>query len=626
MEMPLSVAATPPTPGVPDERLVDLVLSRFEHSAQYFQKSNSKVREQYDLARCIYTGKRLPFKNVVMLPLVHGACRSDVAFKAQTIFGAWPWIEFESDAPEDAPRMKRLDALINGQLRDARSYEKSVDFLGSASIYGTAVARVGWKKVVRPHKYRRQVMNYSFIQEGQMTEFDGPDWENVDILDFFPQPGPKFIESMSWVCHRYYEDLDNLRDAQFGDMPIFDPARIKLLETKPLNGPAVNDYYERQNVWRSYYEFQTRRDEKHAKPIELIDMIGLVPAEFAPDGYRLRILTIANRNVLLRNECLPFWNLTQLFRAYTPMPDPHYFRGVGKAEIVSKLAAVANKLVSLRLDSIEMFLGPSFFASTASGLNTSNLVLYPGKLIRTNGPVDDTQIRPISPDIRGMQMSHEEVAAISRYIQQAMGVAEDTMQGLAGGDRQTAREFLGRMEMGKNRLAQETILFEKMFFEPLAMDFLKLDQQALPMPRWIKRLGSSALIDPDTGFPLPPEQEPMSLDDLNVDARPRSLGSSNMLGKQTKMQNLTMGGQFAMANPVGMQTTNWTSFWAQYWRALDLNPAEMMLTKANELNMMGAMEGSGMPGQGGAGGMEALDPTRLAYQPQNNLMPVGGMQ
>lgn len=577
------------TGGLTEQMIVNLVNGRFEDNYQDCTRQFKKFREWYNLYRCIYTGERPPFKNVVMLPLLFSACWSDIANKAAISLADKHIVEMSTIDPDSGPSAKRAEALINQQFIDARLFEKMIDFLMCSDIYGTGILQYGYRKQVMPYIYRQKTLGIEYPIKMDVTTFEGPDIEVIDPLDFVPQRGKKFIDDMTYCFRRYWKDLDDLEEQAYsamkrGEEPEFDPESIALLKSQSEQAQASpGDMIERQLVWRSWTEYQNNRQERFGKPVELIDMVGLVPAEYAPDGVRFRIMTLGNRRVSMRNIPSPHMNCRKHFRSYCPMPDPHFFWGAGKVEMGATMAASGNKLVSNRLDVLDLALQPAMFVSDSTELDTQNLVLWPGRVIKVHGETGDTQIRPVQFDLQAYPMVVNELEAISRYIDMGTGVQRDTIQGMLSGDRQTAREFIGRMESAKTRLGLESMIFEKSVIEPLAEDFRLMDRMWLPFPREVNLIGSAALMDPDSGEPLPPEMQLAELYDINMDHKIRAVGASNMLSKSMQRQDMMTALQAMQSNPIALQITNWIAFFSRFWRAFDFNPREMM-----QVNPMGA--------------------------------------
>lgn len=591
------------TGGLTEQMVANLVTSRWDQSEEYNQKFKQKVREWYNLYRCIYTGGRPPFKNVVMLPLLFAACWSDVANKCAISLSSSRIIEMDSMDPDWTASAKRAEALINQQFLDTRILEKMIDFLMSGDVYGTGILQYGWRKDVVPYTFRQNILGVTREQKANITLFDGPDTKVIDILDFGPQPGKKTIDDMLWVTVRYFMDLDDMEEQAYlatarGEEPAYDPESIARLKAMPMSSSIKSEMNERQQVWRSYSEFQARRQERYSKPVEMLDMIGIVPSEFATDGSRLRVMTVANRQVAMRNVPSPYWDLRKHFRSYCPMPDMHYFHGAGKVEMGATLAASGNKLVSNRLDVLDLALQPAMFVSDNTEMDSQNLVLWPGRVIKIHGETGEQQIRPVQFNLEAYGLVVNELEAISRYVDMATGAQRDTIQGaLAGGGGGTAREFLGRMEQARTRLGLEAKLFERAVIEPLAADFLALDRQFLDVPKAVHLIGSAAQMDPDTGMPMADLTQEVQLMDINLDHRIRAIGASEMLTKSMKRQDLMTASQLVGSNPTGLQTTNWTSFWSKFWRAFDFDPREMMVQGGAQpsMNTAAAAGASGAP-------------------------------
>jgi hypothetical protein len=608
--------------GVTREMILALVLGRYDESAEYHAKFFRKTRDWYNLFRCIYTGEKPPFKNVVMLPLLQAACFSDAANKMAISFGSNRIIEMDPQDDQSSASARRAEAVTNQQFLNARAYEKFLDFNMMGDVYGTAILQYGWRREQRQHKIRRNVLGIEYVEDSLITTFDGPDIEVVDILDFLPQRGKRDIESMLFVCRRYWRDLDDLlEDAyvsqQEGREPEFDPAALQQLKAMPPSQLVSREMEERKSVWRSWSQFQLQRTEKHSKPVELIDMVGLVPSEYAPDGVRLRIMTVANRMVPLRNVPSPHWSLKKHFRSYSPMPDMHFFHGMGKIEPVASLAMTANKLVSNRLDVLDLVLQPAMFVSDSTELEAQNLVLWPGRVIKVHGETGETAIRPVQFDLSAYPLVVNELESISRYIDMGTGIQRDTVMGMLSGDRQTAREFLGRMEMARTRLGLEAKLMEIQVVERLAEDFRLLTRQYGTFPQLVSLIGTNAVQDPDTGEQLQDESRAeVTLDDINADHLIRALGASNMLSKAMQRQDFVTTIQAMSQNPFALQKTNWDAFLSKWWRAFDFNPREMILKQAN---MLPPEEGGTAGAEAGAPGGDALEQLgggQLAPQPE----------
>ena len=583
---------TPRVGGVSEARLVELVDARWQHAMRNNSGQFGKLQRWYDAYRGVWSGRLASFRNNVNIPFTFAMIQSDVARKVQTSFGQWPIVSFEGYSPEDAARAKKNEVLISAQMKDADSVIKAVDFFLQADICGTGIARYGWKNITRKTRLRRMesvAPGYSVpvVREYDATMFDGPNWEPVDRLDFGQQPGKNHINDMGWVCHRYYADLDDLLEDASSDMPYFDLGAVQRLHANPMSSQTSVEFGVRRVTYRNEYDYQARANERFGKPVEIIEMHGLVPREFAPDGIRHRCIAIGNGRVVLKNREGPMGNTQKPFVSYCPMPDPYNFDGVAKTEVAFGPQQTANRLVNQRLDALDHLIDPMYVASSGANINTQHLFTRSGRIILVDGPADDSSIRPLIPNMNGVQLVPGEVGQQFGFMQLGTGETESLMGGGGGGggNRETARGFLGRQENAVTRLAMESRIAEEGFIEPLANAFRHMDRMWLSMPHELKILGSLATTNPNTGMPYEAISQTVDYDDLTPDYRARAVGASQMMGRSVRQQNLVQLLQMMSANPALLQLVNWGNFARQAFDLFDFkNVNELLVSTVPAVN------------------------------------------
>lgn len=614
-------------------RVMELVDARRQASMRYYDGVYSRLQRWYDTYRGVWQGRIAQFRNNVNIPFTFAMIQSDVARKVQTSFGSWPIVGFEGYAPEDVARARKNEVLVSAQMKDCDSVVKACDFFLQADISGTAVCRYGWKQLRRLERSRNMEpvapgLTVPVIREKMTTVFDGPDWENVDRLDFWPQPARTKIKDMGWVIHRYYADLDDLEEDANSDYPYFDRAAVAQLRQTPMSTTMAQDYARRRVTYRNEYDYQARASERFAKPVEIWEMYGLVPKEFAQDGIRFRCIAIGNQRVVLKNRESPFGSVLP-FHSYAPMPDPFSFDGVAKTEVAFGPQQTANRLANQKLDALDLLIDPMWVANSGVNINTQNLFSRAGRILLVDGAADESTIRPLSPDMRGLQAAYTEVAQLFQFMQLGTGETETLLGGVAGSSRETARGFLGRQENALTRLAMETRLAEEGFIEPLANAFRKLDRSYLTLPHEIRILGSLASTNPTTGLPYEPEQTSIEYEDLVPDYRARAVGASQMMGKTVRQQNLVSLLQMMTANPAMMQLVNWANFARQAFDLFDFkNVNELLVSQVPMVNQMAQENGMSPMGVAGAVSqpLEQLSPQTLGSLMQTgNAGPMPGL-
>lgn len=601
----------------PEQRYLQLVDSRWQYAQRHNYTLFSKLQGWYNTFRSIPMGRPAQFRNNISIPFTFAMIMSDVARKVQTSFATWPIVGFEGYAPEDIPLTKKREVLVSAQMKDARSVIKAADFFLQADICGTGIARVGWKQMKRKQAVKKRetiapgldiVVKYDYEAE----LFNGPVWEPIDRLDFGQQPYKKDIEDMGWVTHRYYLDWDDMMEDAHGEYSYFDKAAVERLRQFPMDSAAHGQYLARKLAYRNEFDYQARANEQFAKPVEIIEMHGLVPREFAPDGVRHRCIAMANRRVLAKNDpsVIPNW---KPFRSYAPMPDPYQFDGVGKAAIAFGPQMTADRINNQKLDAIDLLIDPQIVASNSANINFQNLYSRAGRVILVDGPADDSNIRPLQMNLSGLQAAYQEIGQMWQFMQMGSGM-NDIVLGINPSQDETARGALARQEGAMTRLAFEAVLAEEGFIEPLANDFVRLDREFLPMPYQAKILGSMSQINFVTGLPYT-ERVSVDFDDLVPDYRARAVGARHMIGKSLRQQNFMGLLQVLQSNPAMMQLINWANFARQTFELFDFkNVDELLVNQVPMVNQIAAESGQSPEAVAGmvSSNLETLDPRVLS--------------
>lgn len=616
---------TPVRSPVSEERIIELVDARWQHSLRYNRTLFAKVKTWTDQFRGTMTGRLSQFRNNVSIPFTFAMIESFVSRLAETTFGSWPIVGFEGYAPEDVPLAKKREVLISAQMKDCDSVRKANDFFMQAGICGTGIARYGWKNVTRKTRYRKMEtvapgMRIPVIYEAEMTKFNGPDWVPVDRLDFGQQPGIKWIEDMDWVCHRYYRDWDALMEESQGEYTYFDPAAVARLQNFPMTGAGADEFTSRRLMFRNDYDYMVRANERFAKPIEIIEMHGLVPSEFATNGIRERCIAIANGRVVIKNTEAQLPSGQKPFISYCPQPDPYGFDGISKAEIAEKMQRTADRIANQKLDALDLLIDPMYVASNSSNLNTQNLFSRAGRILLVDGSANEDNIRPLSPDMRGLQAAYTEISQLFSFMQLGTGET-DVLLGVRPQGDETARGVLARQENALSRSTHEAKLADETFVEKLANAFVELDRYLLPTPYQVKILGSMAMINPITGLPYP--DQPISIEDgdLVPDYRARAVGSTQMMGKAAARQDWLAILQVMSSNPMLAQILKWPEIAREtLTRFGTRNVNDFIVNQVPLINQIGLQQ----PGQAsGPTLQQPLDQLSAPTLGPQNLSPIG---
>ena len=614
------------------EQILSLVRSRFKASENYSSVFRRKLPEYYDLWRGYSTGNFTPTKNNIWIPLIYSTIWSDVARKAATAFAQWPALSCSGYGPDDRPIAQKQEALLNAQLQDVGLISKEITTFLCADLYGTAVSQTMWEHkeeirnstVMKSLPLSRDVVRT--MQRQRVTTFDGPNHRNIDLLDFFPQPGYKEINGpggMQWCLVRYYLDFDDCRflASEAGGF-VFDPNEVRRLAYEDSNVSVRPDesllrrFEARLGVAPQRYGAET-----FTRPVEIIEMWGHIPSEFAElfGGSTNVVISIANDKYIFRAADNPFEHRNKPFIKFSPTPDPHYFYAPGKAEIACQLQIAANRFINHQLDAADLAVHPMMMYNANMGVNPRNLIARPGGLFRIEAPPNTdvrSAISPVQMDMRGIQVGAEMVRTMSAFIQQGSAVVEDTVMGLAGPDRQTAREFLGRREASGTRLMLESVLYDNDYLEPLGNHYISMDTQFLELDREVLILGNAATIDPMTGAPINSTRHLINGEVLANQYAVRANGTTMSLSRETEKANLLTLTQIiagASANPAVAGAINMVNFLRHIFYKFDFRDVNEVISANPQVQTQLA-----------AAGVEGAGAIPMSGDQQGMLQLVGG--
>ena len=455
------------------EHTIDCVMSRFSYSRDTFSSFHMNCVRNYNHYRMWNTGSYQTHRNNIVVPLIFSMVWADIARKISTSYPSNQIIDVFGYGPEDRPAAEKNRVLLNSQLKDTRMFTKAINVLANGDICGAGIAQLSWKNEERQVTSRDQLVvpisgeTIETLRTENVVTFDGPEVRPGDPIDFFPQPGIPDPADLEWVVVRYALDMDTVE--LLVEKGIFDKSFLKQLQfanemprKNRFSDDHVEDYKDmRHNEETGFPGHGRVKTDKYSRSVEFHELWGRMPKELAeeatPEDEEVavwRVVTIANGSMVARNRPIPYWHGQIPFYIYRPLPDPYFLFGPSKAQIIEKYQWSASRLASQKLDTLDLHGDPMFYSNRYANIERRNLVTAPGRIIEGDAPASEAMM-PITPDLRGTQMLYNEVEWLDQQGQKASGIIEDTVAGGMSGQRQTAREFVGRQENISVRLLLE---------------------------------------------------------------------------------------------------------------------------------------------------------------------------
>jgi hypothetical protein len=297
---------------------------------------------------------------------------------------------------------KAHQILLRMQMKLDRFDEKPRPWVLQERLAGMSPAKVYWRQSA---KKRKRLVDTGFagiphleVTEQAETVYDGPCVEVCDMTDFFWDDQAVSLDACGVVCHRTWPTFEECK-------------RMQRL-----------GYWENVDQLPATRDFSADLDERDRKWIDQkrgrIEVLEIWRRE---ESGAMRVYTVANRTVLLREMDNPFWHGEFPFVLFVGQPLP--FRILGRAQ-VEKIAALQEALWSIanqRLDNL-------MYLNNAIQMFNEDLIddldgqeWYPGARWVSQGPPDQA-FQMWTPNPVPAQISIP-----------AEGMVKADMQNLAGG-------------------------------------------------------------------------------------------------------------------------------------------------------------------------------------------------
>lgn len=304
----------------------------------------------------------------------------------------------------DVATTQILNALLKYDWRRAEMFPKLVMFVKSMLIFGTAFGRTHWdyREVEKTQMEPRQINGRTIwspknAKKIKVTEFDGPNFEPLNIYDCFPDPNATSLQNMRWFIYRVFKTLDELKtenDARGGEYWKNLDKLKAAIENKSKSDqntggkPDDNQFREHRRVMLSTQEF-IGEDKSNPEFTVLI--------RYTRDGWCYMVPEY--ENVIIREVENPYFHGDLPLVYCTDYPYPGELYGMGEIEPVDRIQRAINAVLNQRLDNVQLTLRSMWKVKKNSGVDMHTLISAPGNIVTTDdmGAVESLQV----PDVTG---------------------------------------------------------------------------------------------------------------------------------------------------------------------------------------------------------------------------------
>lgn len=282
--------------------------------------------------------------------------------------------------------------------------------------------RTEWTQVVPGEWKKRRVSK-------DVCSWDQPVFTPINARDFWVDPSASYLEEAGYAFHRIYTTMTHLRAWEKLKNPETGEPLYHNIDLVPA---SINPSNDRSAGTDSASHWQPDTTGK----IELIEY-----------WTRDRLITVANRRVVIRDEPHPFDHGELPFVVFTSQNDLYTIKGFSEVEHLEDLQLASWAALNQMVDGIRFVANPVVIDPNP---DERDLRVFPGARIKGTPQTLQTW----QPDVRFIEALTAMRTVVETYMAQTTG-ADPFLSGSGGGDSvdpKTATEFYGKQQAASRKL------------------------------------------------------------------------------------------------------------------------------------------------------------------------------
>jgi hypothetical protein len=444
-------------------------------------------------------------------PETHQIVETLAAQTLGIIFGPRDYLQAVPIGSDDPEKARLIARVLMSVLEGPGVYRTLYQIFKDSFIFGTAIIEIGWDR-------RTQLQN-SPMGPTPVTYKDEPLIRGVDIYDFYPDPsGTRIQQDMIGAAKRFRiskaQVLELSRPGPNGEPPVYDYAAVSRIIDMGRTRPDETKGNVRFNQGVDLVSQETGM-------FNGFEYYGNVPWN-PQDGARNRFLTMLEGEVV-RSSMNPMFDGQIPLKEVVVNPLVGRFYGLSPCEVIRFLQDSADNMLMVGNDAADMAAHAPLLVGSSFGGNPEQLrKRAPLDTIACNNP---EAVMPVPVDLNALQFAMNDMMRRKMEMREASG-ATNPMQAIAGGDRQTATESSLLARYASQRVEMMAKIFEREDFPWIGRTLHSRIRQFAP-PYFIATLQG--------------EQFPVSLDQIDIEADVRFIGSLDSMTEMQKATNYEKG-------------------------------------------------------------------------------------
>lgn len=389
-----------------DDDLVRETQEQYRFAKRYLDPIHERMNDQEELYRTYLDPTNYPHNARVFDPRIFRVIETITPRMVATE----PTGSFYPAERGDMGVAEILNVLMKYDWRKANMFEKQVRFIKSGLIFGTAFGRNYYD--YRTSKKKRMIPEYingvpqwspKNTETVDVTVYDAPNFEPLNIYDCFPDPNSTNLDDMRWFIYRRFRTLDQLKaenemkskpdKAYYQNLDVLENALMQKKNQKNGHGMITGGG---ELQYREHRRTMLSTQELHGEDASNPEIVILTRWEHD------RWIEIAPEyDLLLRDVDNPYFHGELPIDYWVDYPYPGELYGMGEVEPIDRIQRAINAVLNQRLDNVQLTLRNMWLVNKNAGVDMHTLVSSPGNII-TADDITEAGIRSLQvPDVTG---------------------------------------------------------------------------------------------------------------------------------------------------------------------------------------------------------------------------------
>jgi hypothetical protein len=407
-----------------EAEVINQVQEQYRLAKRYLDPVHQRMNSQEEMYRTYLDANSYPHNARVFDPRVFRVIETITP----RMVASEPTGSFYPQEQGDMGVAEILNTKLKYDWRKANMFEKQVRFIKSGLIFGTAFGRNFYdfrektKKRMIPVDVNGKMFWSPKNQETvNVTVYDGPNFEPLNIYDCFPDPNATSLEDMRWFIYRRFRTLQELKEQNETKGTDYYKNLDKLeqmLDAKNDQNRGASAVGGTDMQYREHRRMMLSTNELHGQDASNPEIVTLVC--YSNDKW---VEIAPEYDLLLREIDNPYFHGELPIDYWVDYPYPGELYGMGEVEPIDRIQRAINAVLNQRLDNVQLTLRNMWIVGKNGGVDMHTLVSAPGNVVTAD---DINQVKPMEvPDVTGAQFVNT-MNYLTSALQNGSGITDYT--------------------------------------------------------------------------------------------------------------------------------------------------------------------------------------------------------